>query len=57
MNIKYSCGRCGNQAYLYKELLENGKAIICCLKDNWRSEEVERHEGVKILSDIKKDWE
>ena len=57
MDIKYKCEKCENQAYLYKELLANGKAIICCLKDDWRSEPVERHEDIRVLSEVKKDWQ
>ena len=59
MEIKYTCEKCESQAYLYKELLENGKAIICCNKIgcDYRSEPVERHEDIRILSEIKKDWQ
>ena len=59
MDIKYKCEKCGNQTYLYKELLENGKAIICCNKIgcNWRSEPVDHHKDIQLLNEIKKDWQ
>lgn len=39
--------------FLYKELLEDGKAKICCLKCNWESEPVNRHEHIKTLAEKK----
>ena len=59
MDIQYKCEKCGNSVYLYKELLNNGKAIIVCNKIgcNWKSEPVEQHKDIKTINQIKKEWQ
>lgn len=45
-------------AYLYKELLENGKAILHCLASDcqWKSEPTDRHEHIENLGEKKRDF-
>jgi hypothetical protein len=57
-----NCPTCGNAWGLYKELLPDGKVIICCFagKCNYRSQPMERHDaeklGLKKISEVKKEW-
>ena len=48
-------------AYLYKELLSDGKGKILCnfVNCTWESEVFERHEDIKIktLAEKKREWE
>lgn len=48
-------------AYLYKQLLPDGKAKICCNASgcNWESKpfEKEEHKHIETFSEKKKTWE
>lgn len=52
------CPNCNLQAYLYKEIFEDGGCKIICLKCEWTSEKIMRHEDIKIetLEEQKKEW-
>ena len=49
------------QAYLYKELLPEGKGKVICnfTGCNWESKIFDRHEDIKIetLAEKKKEWQ
>ena len=56
-----NCPICQQSWGLYKELLPDGKVIICCLNGNcnYKSQPLDRHDAEKILpiSELKKQWE
>ena len=45
-------------AYLYKELLEDGKAILHCLSPGceWKSEPTDRHLHIEELGEKKREY-